>query len=132
MSEVRRSDRLYRSLNELAVRQIRAARMQKDKLMSDDTKSHGDRVRRTILDAGLRLWAAGIEPSARRIGSEVGLTHAGVLHHFVTSTRLRDAVATHAVKQGESRVIVQLIGTGHAAVSGLTDIERMTHLQLAR
>jgi AcrR family transcriptional regulator len=93
---------------------------------------HGERVRQSILTAGVRLWAAGIEPSARRIGAEVQLTHAGVLHHFVTSERLKNAVAAHAVQMQESRVIVQLIGIGHAAVQGLSDAERLGHLNRAR
>jgi AcrR family transcriptional regulator len=83
-----------------------------------------------IINAGIRLWRAGIEPSARRIASECGLgSHAAVLHHFITSKRLYDALAAEAVRIGESRIIVKLIASGHPSVSGMPDADRVDHVR---
>lgn len=90
-------------------------------------------MKQDILAIGVRLWAAGIEPSARRIAAEAGLAgHAAVLYHFTTSSRLRDAVARHAVDTGDSRVIVRLIAEKHPAVCDIPDADRLQHMQACR
>lgn len=87
-------------------------------------------VKTDILRTGVQLWRADVEPSARRIAAELQLSsHAAVLYHFATSVRLRDAIAAHAVAIGESRVIVKLIASGHAAVKSMSDAERVKHLR---
>ncbi len=90
-------------------------------------------VKDDILRTGLILLRAGVEPSARRIASELSLAgHAAVLYHFQTSRRLYDAVAAHAVQVGESRVIVKLIAAQHPAICDMPDAERVKHLQACR
>lgn len=84
-----------------------------------------------ILEMGVRLWRAGVEPTARRVAQELEMTHAGVLYHFkANNVSMRDAIAHHAVREGESHVIVELIARKHKAVSHLTDAEKMGHMAL--
>jgi AcrR family transcriptional regulator len=95
--------------------------------------THGERVRLRILEMGVQLWR--VDPSyvtARRIAHELQMTHSAVLYHFGHIIALKDAVAYHAVKQGESRVIVHLIAGNHAAVASMSDAERQEHMRLAR
>ena len=97
--------------------------------MEDNT--HGARVRLSILEMGLRLWA--VDPtyvSARRIANELDMTHSNVLYHFKHTQGLKDAIAFHAVKQGESRVIVHLIASGHKAIAAMDEPARQEHLRL--
>lgn len=99
--------------------------------LTSDTK-HGERVRSDILATGLRLWAAGVEPTARRIASELDMTHANVLYHFKSSLRLRNAIAYKAVQDGNSRIIVQLIGLCHPAIAAMADDDRLSHMRAVR
>lgn len=95
--------------------------------------SHGDRVKQRILDMGVQLWRA--DPSyvtAGRIGHELGMTHSAVLYHFGHTAALKDAIAAHAVKQGESRVIVHLIAMQHKSVAFMSDATRLQHMTAAR
>lgn len=86
-----------------------------------------------ILEMGLRLWRADVEPSARRIAIELKLSsHAAVLYHFKSSLGLRNAIAYHAVEQGESRVIVRLISENHTAVASMSDDMRQEHMRACR
>jgi len=95
--------------------------------------SHGERVKLRILEMGLQLWRANPSyVSARRIAHELGLTHGAVLYHFGHSAALIDAIAFHAVKQGESRVIVSLIGMQHKSIGHLSDAQRLEHMRAAR
>lgn len=90
-------------------------------------------IKHDILNTGLVLWRAGVEPTARRIAAELNLAgHASVLHHFQTSARLAGALAYHAVEQGESRCIVELIAKKHPAIQSMPDAERLVHLQACR
>lgn len=94
--------------------------------------SHGQNVRREILRMGLQLWC--VDPAyvtARKIANELQMTHGNVLHHFQSSLKLRDAIAYYAVKEGESRVIANLILTKHSAIAHLSEAERLEHLQRA-
>ena len=91
----------------------------------------GERTKLAILEMGVRLWR--IDPAyvtARRIASELQMTHGTVQYHF-PGNRLKDAIAYHAVEQGESLVIVQLIATKHKAASHFDDATRLEHMQLA-
>lgn len=85
---------------------------------------HGDKVRMSILNAGVKLWP---KVSLSAIGRETGLTHAAISYHFPLD-QLRDRVAEHAVTIGDSRVIVQLISEKHPAVDHLSPGERSAHL----
>ena len=85
-----------------------------------------------ILEMGLRLWR--VDPSyvtTRRIENELEMSHGTVQYHFGGLTSLKNAIAYHAVKQGESRVIVHLITSKHPAVADLTEAERLEHFRLA-
>lgn len=86
-------------------------------------KTHGDKTREKILNAGVKIWP---EMSLSKIGRETGLTHAAISYHFPLE-QLRDRVAEHAVAIGESRVIVQLIAEKHPAVDHLTAGEKSAH-----
>jgi AcrR family transcriptional regulator len=89
---------------------------------------HGDKQKRKILDAGLKLWRQDpARVTARSIADAVGLTHPTVLSHFKEAGGLRDAVAAHAVEKGDSRIIVQLMAQGHDAVKNLSDADRRRH-----
>jgi len=90
---------------------------------------HGAAVRRKILDEGVKLWPS---PSARKIAEALGITHSAVLYHFNGMEGLRNAIADHAVINGNSAVIVQLIGANHAAVAQMSDADRQHHLARAR
>lgn len=86
-----------------------------------------------ILEKGLALWR--VDPqfvTARRIANELGVVHGSVLYYFRNSQiTLRDAIAFHAVEQGDSRVIASLVAMRHPAVNGLTDDQRREHMQIA-
>lgn len=85
-----------------------------------------------ILEMGLRLWR--VDPAyvtTRRIENELNMAHGTVRYHFGGIVSLKNAIAYHAVKQGESKVIVNLITSKHPAVSGLSEAERMEHFRLA-
>lgn len=89
-------------------------------------EKHGDQVKRRILEMGLTLWR--VDPSyvtARRIGHELGMTHSAVLYHFKHSHAMRDAIAYHAVKEGEPRVMASLILEKHKAVAHLSEAQRL-------
>lgn len=87
--------------------------------------NRGEQVRAAILQTGLAMWP---DVTARGIGSALGLTHAGILHHYGSSDRLRDAIAAYAVRVRDPIVVPQLIVARHDAVSGLSDDERRAFL----
>jgi len=94
----------------------------------------GERTKLAILETGLRLWR--VDPAyvtARRIAKELDLTHGAVMYHFPAGERpLRDAIAYHAVKEGEARVIVHLIAAQHKAIAHLDDTQRLEYMKAAR
>jgi len=79
--------------------------------------THGDRRKAQILDTGLSLWP---NVTARAIARELDMTHQGVLYHFHSADALCNAVAEHAVRVSDERVIPQLIVARHSAVAGLS------------
>lgn len=85
----------------------------------------GERARAAILDAGLALWP---NVTARGIGKMLGMTHAGVFHHFGCTDGLKDAVAAEAVRVGNVPIVRQLIVTGHPAADSLGQTERARYL----
>lgn len=94
---------------------------------------HGARMKRRILETGLRLWSVDhTSITARRIALEMDLTHGAVLYHFGGIDALRDAIARFAVEQNDSRVIVHLIASNHAAIAGLSDADRVKHMRAVR
>lgn len=97
------------------------------------TSIAGEMTRRSILEMGAQLWA--VDPqyvTARRIAKELGLTHGAVSYYFARGERsLRDAVAFHAIEQGEARVIVSLIAMQHKAAAHLTEAQRLEFMRLA-
>ena len=92
------------------------------------------RVAKTrILEMGLRLWA--VNPSyvtARRIANELDMTHSNVLYHFEHSQGLLDAIAFHAVEQGDSRVIAHLILGKHKSVAAMSEQEKQHHFLMTQ
>ena len=87
--------------------------------MAKDTKSK-------ILDKGVEMWLE--DPSsvnAHAIARKIEMTHGAILYHF---PNVRDAVAEHAVKIGNEKIICQLIACGHKAVSRLTTSEKTFYL----
>lgn len=91
-------------------------------------KSHGEKVRNRIIAAGVTLWP---NVSARAIAAKIGLTHSGILYHFEDANAMLDAIAAHAVENGNSRVIAQLITSRHPAVASMSQRERRQHLAAA-
>lgn len=94
--------------------------------------THGDKRRRTILEAALALWAD--DPASvtvRAVARGAGLTHGAVLYHFGTVDALKADAAALAVLTGNSRVIVQLIGTRHPAVTDMDSETRHAHMTRA-
>ena len=93
----------------------------------------GELTKRRILEMGLTLWR--VDPAyvtARRIAKELNMSHGTVCYHFPRGERsLKDAIAFHAVQNGESRVIVHLIAMNHKAVSHMDDTARQEHMRLA-
>lgn len=91
--------------------------------------ARGDQVRAAILQTGLMLWQQDAAlVTARGIGAKLGLTHAGCLHHYKSSARLKDAVAAYAVHVRDRIVVPQLIVARHPAVESLTPDERAAYL----
>lgn len=93
--------------------------------VADVTTMRGERARAAILDAGLALWP---NVTARGIGKALGMTHAGVFHHYPTTDALKGAVAAEAVRVGNVSIVRQLIVTGHPAADSLGQAERARYL----
>lgn len=85
---------------------------------------HGDKVRMSILNAGVELWP---DVTLSAVARKLNMTHAAISYH-VPFHLLKQKVAEHAVATGNSRVIVQLISEKHPAVAHLTPGERSAHL----
>jgi AcrR family transcriptional regulator len=93
---------------------------------------HGERMKRLILDTGLRLWKENPEfVSARRIAKEINKNHASILYHFPKNS-IRDAVASWAIIQGDSKVIVYLILEKHSSVESMSEAKKKFHLSAVR
>lgn len=90
-------------------------------------------MKTNILETGIRLWR--VDPqyvTARRIAKELNVTHGSVLYYFNRGqVGLRDAIAYHAVEQGESRVIASLIAMNHKAAASLDETQRLEHMRIA-
>lgn len=94
--------------------------------------SAGETTKLNILEMGLRLWRAGEPVTARRIAKELDLTHGAVSYHFRRGEHsMRDAIAYHAVRQGEAPVIAALIVEKHKAVAHLTEAQRLHFMTIA-
>lgn len=94
---------------------------------------YGEKVRKQILDAGLKLWRA--DPSkvdAGNIAKLMGRTRPSIYHHYPDKERLLKAVAHHGVKTGDSVVIVSLMLTGHPLVADMDEDERQKHLEVVK
>ncbi len=83
----------------------------------------GDRMKKMILDTGVKLWP---NVTAREIARRLGVTHPAVGYHF--GETLRDAVAEHAVETGNARVIAQLIVSKHKAARKLSPEARAKYI----
>lgn len=92
-------------------------------------KTVGQKAKEKILKAGLTCWPkVTLEGVAKAAKLQ---SHNAVLYHFPSGT-LRDAVAEYAVETGCSKVIVQLIGSGHSAVLDLSPTDRNFHFDAVR
>lgn len=84
--------------------------------MAKDTKEK-------ILNEGIKMWLENyMSVNANAIARRLGVTHGTVLYHFPLG--VREAVAAHAVKIGNSKIIRHLIVTDHPAVDNLSPSER--------
>lgn len=80
-----------------------------------------------ILSTGVSMWLENpMTVNAHAIAKKMGMTHGAVMYHFPDG--VRDAVADHAVKTGNTNIICQLIASGHKAVNNLTAMERAFYL----
>ena len=79
------------------------------------TESHGDKIKRSILDAGLTVWP---DVTWRSVAAVTGLTHPAIGYHFPNNT-LKDAVAQHAIDTENVGVIRQMIVSEHPLSAGL-------------
>lgn len=94
---------------------------------------HGERQRALIIRTGLELWhrSGATAVTARGIGKELGLSHAGVIYHFQGIADLLKQVKEAAIVQGDTRIIPQLITSGDPAVAHFTDEQRRAWLSAA-
>lgn len=90
--------------------------------VAQSIKKQGEETRKKILEAGLKLWP-NVTPAT--IAKELSITHALVIYHF---KNVKLAVANYAVESGNSKVIAQLIASGHISVEEMSDEERRKHL----
>lgn len=91
--------------------------------------THGERVKASIIEAGLALWRDDpASVSARAIGQRVGLSHSAVLYHYGDAATLRSAVAAEAVRIGDAVIVPKLITAKHPAVDDMPGAERSRYL----
>ena len=76
-----------------------------------------------ILKAGVVLWP---DITLQAIADKLGVSRQAIHQHFPDDT-LKYAVAEHAVKIENSRVIVQLLADRHPLVEDLTPADRIKH-----
>ena len=88
----------------------------------------GDVTKLKILDAGLKLWP---DDSVIAICAKLNKMSRPALNYHFKGDKLKDAVATHAVATGNSRVIAQLVATKHKAVRNMSAEEKSQHMTLA-
>jgi len=88
-------------------------------------QSIGDKTRERILNAGLALWP---NISVSAVADQIDMTHAAILYHFPNNS-LKNAIAEHAVRTGNSRVIVSLLSSNHPAVKNITVKDRLKHFK---
>jgi len=86
-------------------------------------QSAGERTKEKILKAGVKRWP---DVNLSVVARDIGLTRQAVFTHFPKDT-LKDAVAVYAVEKNNSKVIVQLIGSGHKAIKNLSKTSRAKH-----
>lgn len=84
-------------------------------------------IEKKILDKAVELWPD-VTPS--KVAKAMGLnSHTNILYYFRNADILKTRTAEHAVNTANSRVIVQLLATGHKAVKDMKASERMRHLK---
>lgn len=88
---------------------------------------HGQKIKQTILDAGLELWP---HVSNASVAKKLGYSHARINYYF-SKENIKDAVADYAVEIGNSNVITQLILCKHRAVAEMSAPDREQHLRNA-
>ena len=100
-----------------------------DNLTELSTTSHGERVKASILEEGLKLWR--VDPasvSARAIAQQLGVTHGAILYHFGTSFAMRSAIAAEAVRIADPVIVPMLIAAKHSAVASMARADRQSFL----
>lgn len=89
----------------------------------------GARTRISIINAGLEIWAEENQPATTRaIGDRIGMTHAAILYHFKSATKLRDAIAEEAVRLRNPIIVPQLLVMKHPAAAQLSEVDRVRFL----
>ena len=77
-------------------------------------------TKRKILNVGIMMWLEDpMTVNAHAIAKRMGMTHGAVLYHFPEG--VKDSVALHAVKTGNSKIICQLIVADHIAVEQMNE-----------
>ena len=87
--------------------------------------THSDEIKLRILQTGLQLWPYA---TARAIGRELNLSHSAILYHFGNSDLLQQDVARYAIATQNSKVIVQLLATGHPAIKDMKPADKKRYM----
>lgn len=96
--------------------------------MDVQTLSHGDKVKQSILDMGLKLWRDNVSKvTIRNIADKLHMSHANVIYHFGSMAALKEAIAYRAVACNDSKIIVQLIANKHPAIASMSPETRSKH-----
>ena len=93
----------------------------------ETTGNPSQTTKEKMLITGVEMWLENpMSVNAHAIAKRMKMTHAAVLYYFPDSAR--DAVAEYAISTGNSKIICQLIASGHKAANQLTALERAFHL----
>lgn len=90
---------------------------------------HSEKIKERILEAGIRIWLDDpMKVTARNIAKSIDMQHPTILYHF-GKKGIRNAIAEHAVKNGYSKIIVQLIASCHPSVADLPKSAKNRHIK---
>lgn len=86
----------------------------------------GDKLKEKILKAGVKLWP---NVTVCNVARELDISHPNVSYYF--KGKLKEAVINYALEIGDSKVIAQLILTGHKAIKAMPEKIRKEHMKAA-